>query len=156
MKRYLMTCGLMTLLASVSFSVMGEEPPANVTINGVTYKTVEVNGQRYYMKDSGNSTRNKRSADNSSVEPGLFKGDVLLRNSIEPEHKISGGILIEVSEPEAQELAQRYGLELGRQVGGIALLKASASTDLNQLAARLRQEGYQVQIEVSAPLNRPN
>jgi hypothetical protein len=153
MNRYLMTCAGLSMLATVSLPAMSAE---SVTIEGAAYQPVEVNGQRYYLKDSGSRTRAKRSTEEASASPGLFVGDVLRRDAVEPELKVNGGILVKASEPEAQAIAQRYGLVVQHNIGGVALLNAAGSTDLNQLAARLQQEGHEVQIELAGPLAQPN
>ncbi|MCU1717878.1 hypothetical protein [Pseudomonas sp. 5P_3.1_Bac2] len=153
MKHYFLTYGLLSMLAAVSLPAMSEE---SVSIEGATYQPVEVNGQRYYLKDSGTRTRTARSADGASASPGLYIGDIVRRDAVEPELRVNGGILVKASEPEAQAIAQRYGLQVQNNIGGIALLNATGSTDLRQLAARLQQEGHEVEIEVSGPLLRPN
>ncbi|WXL26252.1 hypothetical protein WG219_01840 [Ectopseudomonas mendocina] len=149
MKRYFMICGFMALMTAFSVTAVGEEI---IKLNGSTYRGVEVNGERYYLKESGSRARAKRSTTDSPASPSLFIGDTLRRDIAEPDLKINGGVFVRVNEQEAQALAQQHGLIVINSIGGITLFEVGKTTDIGQLAGVLQREGYEVQIEMQAPL----
>ncbi|WP_109505160.1 hypothetical protein [Pseudomonas aeruginosa] len=142
-----------TLLASISLQAMSND---SVTIDGKSYTAIEVNGQIYYSPDSvSENRRSRRSVDGQPPQRALYAGDVLLQGATGPELKASGTLLVESDAEQARALATRYGLHLRQSSGGIALLEAEPSTDLNQVAAQMRQEGLEVQVEITGQLLRP-
>ena len=62
---------------------------------------------------------------------------------------------MEADDSQAKAIANRHGLQFKQSSGGIALLEAKPSTDLNAIATRLKEEGVKVQIELSGTEQQP-
>ncbi|HEH9398969.1 TPA: hypothetical protein SIA35_000938 [Aeromonas sobria] len=143
---------LATLLAPLSGQLCAEE---SVTMDGKQYSTIEVNGQTYLIPDNGSKKRVARSLDSKAQQQTLRRGDVLMQGAASPELTVSGTLLVEADDASATALASRHGLSFKQSSGGIALLEAKPSTDLNAIASKLQSEGMKVQIELSGAEQQP-
>lgn len=143
---------LATLLAPLSGQLCAQE---SVTMDGKQYSTIEVNGQTYLIPDNGSKKRVARSLDSKVPQQTLRRGDVLMQGAASPELTVSGTLLVEADDTSAKALATRHGLNFKQSSGGIALLEAKPSTDLNAIATRLKEEGVKVQIELSGTEQQP-
>ncbi|WP_439827122.1 serine protease chaperone [Aeromonas enteropelogenes] len=153
MKQTMITLALASLLATATTYTSAEE---SVTIDGKQYRTIEVNGQTYLTPDDGSKKRVTRSLDGKVPQQTLRRGDALLQGVASPELTVSGTLLVEADDSQAKEIASRHGLQFKQSSGGIALLEAKPSTDLNAIATRLKEEGVKVQIELSGTEQQPN
>lgn len=127
----------------------------SVTLDGKQYRTIVVNGQTYFTPDNGSKKRVARSLDGKTAQPGVRSGDILLQGVASPELVVSGTLLVAADDTQARSLANRHGLGFKQSSGGIALLTAKPGADLNAIANQLRQEGVEVQIELSGPEQQP-
>ncbi|HHQ4554206.1 TPA: serine protease chaperone [Aeromonas veronii] len=143
---------LATLLAPLSGQLCAEE---SVTMDGKQYSTIEVNGQTYLIPDNGSKKRVARSLDGKAPQQTLRRGDVLMQGAASPELTVSGTLLVEADDASAKALASRHGLSFKQISGGIALLEAKPGTDLNAIATKLKNEGVNVQIELSGAEQQP-
>ncbi|GAB5990580.1 serine protease chaperone [Aeromonas enteropelogenes] len=152
MKQTMITLALASLLATATTYASAEE---SVTIDGKQYRTIEVNGQTYLTPDDGSKKRVTRSLDGKVPQQTLRRGDALLQGVASPELTVSGTLLVEADDNQAKAIASRHGLQFKQSSGGIALLEAKPSTDLNAIATRLKEEGVKVQIELSGTEQQP-
>ncbi|WP_421211221.1 serine protease chaperone [Aeromonas enteropelogenes] len=152
MKQTMITLALASLLATATTYASAEE---SVTIDGKQYRTIEVNGQTYLTPDDGNKKRVTRSLDGKMPQQTLRRGDALLQGVASPELTVSGTLLVEADDSQAKAIANRHGLQFKQSSGGIALLEAKPSTDLNAIATQLKEEGVKVQIELSGTEQQP-
>nr|AHJ81365.1 chaperone protein [Aeromonas enteropelogenes] len=152
MKQTMITLALASLLATATTYANAEE---SVTIDGKQYRTIEVNGQTYLTPDDGSKKRVTRSLDGKVPQQTLRRGDALLQGVASPELTVSGTLLVEADDNQAKAIANRHGLQFKQSSGGIALLEAKPSTDLNAIATRLKEEGVKVQIELSGTEQQP-
>jgi len=143
---------LASLLAPLAFHALATE---SVTLDGKQYSTIEVNGQTYLIPDSGQKQRVTRSLDGKAPQQSLRRGDVLMQGAASPELTVSGTLLVEADDAKARTLASRHGLNFKQSSGGIALLEAKPGTDLNAIATRLKNEGFNTQIELSGAERQP-
>ncbi|MGY3967251.1 serine protease chaperone [Aeromonas enteropelogenes] len=152
MKQTMITLALASLLATATTYASAEE---SVTIDGKQYHTIEVNGQTYLTPNDGSKKRVTRSLDGKVPQQTLRRGDALLQGVASPELTVSGTLLVEADDSQAKAIANRHGLQFKQSSGGIALLEAKPSTDLNAIATRLKEEGVKVQIELSGTEQQP-
>jgi hypothetical protein len=131
------TVFLATLLTSLAFSV---QAATSITIDGKQYNTMEVDGETYILDDGNTLLRRGH-----SLQAGV-DGHQLVA---------SGALLVEADDNKARALAKRYGLQFQQSIDGIALLEAPSTMDLNDVAAKIRQEGVEVEIELAGPKQRP-
>jgi hypothetical protein len=131
------TVFLATLLTHLAFST---QAVTSVTIDGKQYNAIEVNGETYLIND-GNKI--------------LRRGNTLQETVNGRKLVVSGTLLIEADDNKARGLAQRYGLQFRQGIEGIALLEAPSTMDLNAVAAKIRLEGVEVEIELAGRKQRP-
>ncbi|ELV7510194.1 hypothetical protein ACEUB2_00100 [Aeromonas veronii] len=143
---------LATLLAPLSGQLCAQE---SITMDGKQYSTIEVNGQTYLIPDNGSKKRVARSLDSKVSQQTLRRGDVLMQGAASPELTVSGTLLVEADDATAKALATRHSLNFKQSSGGIALLEAKPGTDLNAIATKLKNEGVNVQIELSGAEQQP-
>ncbi|WBA08207.1 hypothetical protein [Salinivibrio kushneri] len=118
---------------------------------GVSAGTVQLNGKEYVVVETDSNARNM-----SGEQMGVMVGDKVAVSAQSAPLTVTGSILVKASEANANQLAQKYGLDLVSYLDGVALLEATPGTNVAELEKALNQElDTPVNLELNPQNQRP-